>query len=190
MRLSRRHERRACANAGILRGFTLVELMVTIAIAAILLAIAVPSFDGVALSMKLTSYANDLVASTLLARSEAIKRNAVVSLCVSSDGTSCGTGGWEQGWMVMCKTTDNTFCDSAGANTMVIQYQPAVSSGWKITESSAITSVSFQPTGTGATAATLTICRATPSVGSQERVVRISASGRPSVTKTANGACS
>jgi type IV fimbrial biogenesis protein FimT len=171
-------------------GFSLIELMVTIAIAAILLAIAAPSFDSVAQSMKLTSYANSLVASIQLARSEAIKRNAVVSLCVSSNGSTCETGGWEQGWIVMCNSTDNTTCDPAGANTIVIESQPAVSSGWKITESSTLASISFQPTGTGANAATLTVCRASPSVSTQERVVRISASGRPSVTKTANAACS
>jgi len=178
------------ARTGSPRGFTLVELMVTVAIAAILMGIAAPSFNNIALSMKLTSYANNLVASTLLARGEAIKRNAVVSLCVSSNGTSCGTGGWEQGWIVMCNTTDNISCDPLGSSTIVIQYQPAVASGWKITESSAIASIPFQPTGIGATAATLTVCRATPSVGSQERVVRISSSGRPTVTKTANGVCS
>lgn len=194
MRFSRRPVRGTGVRPAVLRGFTLFELMVTIAIAAILLGIAAPAFDGVMLSVKLTSYANNLVASTLLARSEAINRTAVVSLCVSSDGSSCGTGGWEQGWIVMCRSTNNTSCDPADnpadPYTIVIQSQPALSSGWKITASSAITSVSFQPTGTGATSAVLTVCRATPSVGSQERVVRISASGRPSVTKTANAACS
>jgi type IV fimbrial biogenesis protein FimT len=78
------------------RGFTLIELMVTISIMAILLMIAVPSFQNATLGSKLSSFANGLVASAHLARSEAIKRNADVTLCVSnSDGTDGGSGGWE-----------------------------------------------------------------------------------------------
>lgn len=173
-----------------IRGFTLIELLVAITIASILLAIAIPSFSSIMLGVKLSSYADSLVAGATLARSEAIKRNAVVSMCVSANGASCGSGGWEQGWLVMCNTSDNVVCDSAGAGTLVIQHQAATSAGWKITESSALTSIAFQPTGTGATSATLVACRAAPTVGDRERVVRISASGRPSVTRTSNGACS
>lgn len=173
-----------------MRGFTLIELMVTIAIAAVLLSVAMPSFDSVILSTKLSAYSGNLVASTLLARGEAIKRNAVVSLCVSSNGASCGTGGWEQGWLVTCQTTDQVVCDPSGAATLVIQYQPTVSPGWKISEANALTRISFDPTGVGATSATMTVCRATPSVGTQQRVVRISATGRPYVSKTSGTTCS
>ena len=80
------------------RGFTLIELVVTLTVAAILLAIAVPSFYDATLGSKLASYANNFVASVSLARSEAIKRNAAVTLCASSDGASCASGGWEQGF--------------------------------------------------------------------------------------------
>lgn len=156
------------------RGFSLIELLVAISILGILSAIALPSFSEALLSNKLRSYANNLVASAHLARSEAIKSNSVVTLCVSSDGASCAAGGWEQGWIVLSGAT-------------VIKHQQAVASGYKITASAA--SVSFQPTGVGATQATLTICRATPTAGSQERVVSISATGRPSVTKTTSGTC-
>jgi type IV fimbrial biogenesis protein FimT len=166
-------------------GFTLVELLVTITVAGVLLAVAIPSFIDVTLGSKLGSYANNLVASVYLARSEAIKRNTPVTLCVSTNGTSCATGGWQQGWIVLVGTT-------------VIQIQPALNgsgsgstglSGLKISEASSISSLTFQPTGVGATTAILKVCRATPTVGNQERVVTISLTGQATVAKTKTGVC-
>lgn len=168
-----------------LSGFTLVELMVTIAVMAVLLAVAAPVFNDATLGGKLSSYANNFVASAHLARSEAIKRNAAVTLCVSTNGTSCALDcppdpicGWEQGWIV--RAADGT----------VIQRQQALPTGLKVTEAGGAASLGFQSTGVGMTsAATLTVCRATPTVGSQERVVSISATGRPTVSRTTAGAC-
>ena len=157
------------------RGFTLVELMVTIVVLAVLVSMAIPSFDYVKLSNRLNSYSTDLVAGSQVARSEAIKRNAVVTLCASSNGTSCTPGGWEQGWIVLGGT--------------VLQRQLAAPTGLKI-DSGGIASLSFQPTGAGATAATFTVCRATPSVGREERVVTIDATGRPWVKRTTAAVCS
>lgn len=158
-------------------GFTLIELMVTIAVMAILLGIAVPSFNNVTLGSQLASYANNLASSALLARSEAIKRNAPVTLCISSSGTACGTGAWEQGWIVIVSGT-------------VLHRQEALPSGLKVTETAATDEIIFRPTGVGATAATFTVCRAAPSAGSQERVVTIDRTGRAAVSKSANGVCS
>lgn len=166
-------------------GFTLIEMMVTIAVLAILLALAVPSFNDAVLSGKLSTIANNLVASTHLARSEAIKRNNQVTLCVSTDGSTCTGGTWNQGWIVMCPTNDNVACNPAGANTMVFQTQSAAPPGFSVSEGGGATTLVFTSTG-GVQAApyTLTICRATPSVGSQNRVVNIIATGRTSVTTT------
>lgn len=157
------------------QGFSLIELMIAIALLGILLAIAVPSFTDAVLGSKLRSYANNFLASTYLARGEAIKRNSVVKLCASSNGTSC-TGSWEQGWIVLAGTT-------------AIQRQPALSSGMKMTESGGISSIDFAPTGVGVTPATLTLCRATPSAGNQERVISINSTGRASIAKTTNASC-
>lgn len=162
-------------RALIQRGVTLVELMVTISVLAILLAIAVPSFTEIILSSRLRSHANDFVATAILARGEAIKRNTVVTLCASSNGTSCA-GSWEEGWIVLAGTT-------------VIHRQQALPAGMKMTGSGGIGSINFPPTGVGVTPATLTVCRATPNAGSQERVISVGATGRAAVTKTATGVC-
>jgi type IV fimbrial biogenesis protein FimT len=157
-----------------MRGFTLIELMVTITIVAILLAIAIPSFSELALSSKLSANANSLVAGAHLARSEAIKRNAVVTLCASANATSCNGSGWEDGWIILSGTT-------------VIKAQEAASSGMRLNGS--VLSINFQPTGASATQATITVCRKTPTVGGKERVVTISSTGRTSVAKTTAGVC-
>lgn len=156
-------------------GFTLIELMVTIAVAAVLLTIALPSFVDTTLNSKLRATANNLSAAAMLARSEAIKRNSATRLCPSSDNTSC-SGDWEDGWIVI--SSDNT----------VVHREGPVPDGYKV--NTAATVLTFEPSGVGSTATDFVICRATPSVGSQERRVSISATGRPSVTRTTTGSCS
>ena len=151
------------------RGFTLIELLVTITIAGILAALAVPTFDSVALSSKLNSLSSSFMASAQLARSEAIKRNQPVTLCASSNGTGC-TGAWKDGWVVLFGTT-------------VIQSQAKFPNGFQMSDSGGVTSIVFQPTGVGATYANLTLCRATPTVGDQKRTITISTTGRPDLTR-------
>ncbi|ACX94881.1 GspH/FimT family pseudopilin [Halothiobacillus neapolitanus] len=64
-----------------MRGFTIIELMITLVVAAILLAIAIPSFTYLTVSNKLTTSANSLVSNLAIARMAAIKRNADVGVC-------------------------------------------------------------------------------------------------------------
>lgn len=66
------------------RGVTLIELMITIAVAAVLLMIAVPSFRNITLANRLDTAANDVVNAIHMARMEAIKRNASVQFCGNS----------------------------------------------------------------------------------------------------------
>ncbi|WP_458069224.1 GspH/FimT family pseudopilin [Rhodanobacter sp. BL-MT-08] len=86
-------------TARFVRGFTLTELMVTLTVLVILVAIAIPSFSRLILSNRLTTTANDMVGAINSARMEAVKRNAATQFCGSSTalnttdtlGTACGT---------------------------------------------------------------------------------------------------
>ncbi|CBA15790.1 GspH/FimT family pseudopilin [Xanthomonas albilineans] len=97
------HGKRALVEPARQRGFTVVELMVTIAILAILMALAVPSFTALIRSNRLTSTANELVAALQLTRSEAVRLNGGVSLCRSDNGKACAAGGNWTGFLVVAR---------------------------------------------------------------------------------------
>ncbi|WP_382200737.1 GspH/FimT family pseudopilin [Hydrogenophaga defluvii] len=87
------------------RGFTLVELMVTTSIAAVMLAIAAPSLRDFVQRSQLSSAANDLSLALMYARSEAIKRGWPVTVCKSANPSAsspaCSSAAnWQTGWVV------------------------------------------------------------------------------------------
>lgn len=86
------------------RGFSLIELMVTIAVVAILLGVALPSFAETLARNRIASTANDLMAGMNLARLEAIRRNATAGVCASKSGTACDGGTWDTHWVVFVGT--------------------------------------------------------------------------------------
>lgn len=89
-------------------GFTLVELMITLAIVGILLVVGVPSLKSFMQSNQLVAASNELVSAIHVARSEAIKQNAAVTVCESSDGKNCATSGdWKNGWIVFVDSDYN-----------------------------------------------------------------------------------
>lgn len=80
-------------------GFTLIELMFTLAVAAILLSLAAPSFRDTIKNTRLVTEVNNLASGLSFARSEAIKRGLFVTLCKSNDNATC-SGNWQDGWIV------------------------------------------------------------------------------------------
>lgn len=87
------------------KGFTLVELMITVSIASILLAVAVPNYQSLMRDSRLTTQANELMTALHYARSEAVKRSVRVTICKSSDGSACNNGSnWQDGWLIFSDT--------------------------------------------------------------------------------------
>ena len=82
-------------------GFTLIELMITLIIVGVLLVVGVPSLKTFMESGRLIASTNELLSALHVARAEAIKTNARVTICESSDGSTCSTtGSWKNGWIV------------------------------------------------------------------------------------------
>jgi len=100
-------------------GFTLVELMVSLAILAVLLAIAAPSYRDFVVDSRMKAEADEFLTMLVYARSEAVKRNGMVSTCSSGDGTGCaGSGNWAQGWIVFIDLDGDGAFDS-GSDTIL-----------------------------------------------------------------------
>jgi len=94
------------------KGFTLIELMVTVAVAIVVLAVGIPMYDRVIENSRSVSIINQMITDLQLARSEAIKQQLFVSLCTSTTGSSC-TGGndWHDGWIVWVDADDDGVLD-------------------------------------------------------------------------------
>ncbi len=146
-------------------GFTLLELMVALAIGSIILVVGVPSFKGTLDNQRMTSATNELIMSLNLAKSEAIKRVAYVSVCKSSDGVSCTAAGtsWDDGWIVFANATVANL-GSVDVGDEMIGVNPALRDSLTMIPIGAIDGfLSFRPSGTLGTATanmtgTLTVC--------------------------------
>lgn len=159
-------------------GFTLIELMVTVAVLATLITIAVPSFRDLLSNSRSATLTNELVFSLKIARSESIKRGVRTELCPRKQGdtATCSTSAsdWSNGWVarIVEGCTDNceVLHDSRqGVPSHAVNYNQ--------------TRVSFDRSGRllGSVGGTFTICDA--KVSSSGRQIVLSGTGRTRLVK-------
>lgn len=160
-------------------GTTMVELLTTLAIVAVLATLAAPSFHTIQLNSRRTAVVNGFLHSLFLARSEAIKRAQIVSVCRSSDGRNCdpSAGDWSAGWIVFVNRDRDEPPERDAAEQLITS-----SGGWP---GGSITSnrraYSFRPTTQGVVNGTIVFCDARGSA--HARAIIISHTGRPRVAQ-------
>lgn len=107
-----------------LSGFTLIELMVTIAVLGILLSIAIPSYQDMVLNNRIAAQANQVMTALNYARSEAVKRAAPATVCSTNGGAACaGSTNWSNGWLVFADANGNGTVDGG---EVVLRVWPAL----------------------------------------------------------------
>lgn len=163
-------------------GFTLLELMITVAIAAILLTVAVPGFQTTIANNRLVTQTNSLVTDINIARSEAVKRGTGVVLCSSADPNAAapaclGAGNaWTSGWIVF---VDNDNNGAFGAGDTLIKVSQASGGTATILTAGDLNTFTYNGDGTSAIAnnADFVICDNRGEAFGRQ--VQIRSTGRP-----------
>lgn len=179
-------------------GFTLIEMLVTIAVASSLMAVAVPSFTSILRQNRMLTQVNAFSNDLNFARSEAMREGLTVSVCPSSNGNSCAVGGasWKLGWIIFL---DPTASGTLPNGTSPMRVRAGFAGGDTFTSSTStpsynpsIASISFNRDGFSMNLPSggITLTGQTYPVDSTAtRCVAISFSGRQVVQKAGTGRC-
>jgi len=172
-------------------GFTLIELMVTVAIVAVLASLAAPSFRAMLVNRSVQAAADTLVSDMRFARSEALKRSTRTVICRSLNSTSCaGVGSWSDGWIVFVDMNSNSSVDAGDDIVKVQQSLPNIASIQSLNPGSDLPKFKYEPTGFAKSSSQTFIFTPTGTVSAgSTRLVCISNQGRPALRSVGTSSC-
>ena len=131
-------------------GFTLYELLVTMLVIGIVMTIGIPNMSAFTANSRMAATANDLHSSFMLARSEAARSKAIITICASANSlapTATCNGTFDDGWIIFVDLDGDL--QRAGAGENVLRRNPAIDSNIDININANATYFSFAPTGLG-----------------------------------------
>jgi type IV fimbrial biogenesis protein FimT len=173
------------------KGFTLVELLITMVVVSILLATAIPSFMQFIKNNRVIGQANSLVVSTHMARNEAVKRGTGTTMCAANatmDGCSTDNvwpAGWSAGWIVFSDLDRDGVIDSGTGACLETEdcLLIAVDGPKKSTLTAASLDIRFVPTGLTSNGPLILTLKADDCVHKQKRSITITRQGHTTVTE-------
>jgi type IV fimbrial biogenesis protein FimT len=166
---------------GRMAGFTLVEAMTTLALGALLVGVAIPSFQHLLADNAMSAARNSMVTHLHLARSEAVKRGITAVLCPSFDGLGCLQGfEWQGGFMLFSDSNNNRIYDPG---ELLLQFKQHDFGNVRVLTSGGRKRIAYKADGTSAGYnATFTFCDKTGQVA--PRAILLANSGRPRLSDT------
>jgi len=131
-------------------GFTVYELLITMLVVGVIMTIGVPNFAALTQNSRISGTANDLLGSFHLARSEAARSKANVTLCASSNSltaqAACG-GTFDDGWIIFVDLNGDLIRDGEGEN--ILRAYPAIPQSINIVTNGGAAYFGFSPSGLG-----------------------------------------
>jgi len=164
-------------------GVTLIEMMVALAVLAFLITVAIPGFQELFRGNRVVTQANQVLHALALARSEAVKRSAPITICKNNGASPPGCSNaanntWESGWIIYADANGNG-AYNAGEEILV---EEATAAGYSVRTTNNYQTVQFLANGTPNFSDTFRVCR--PDADTQKsRSVTINVIGRGSVTE-------
>lgn len=178
-----------------MRGFTLIELMFTVALAGILTTLAAPSLGKMIKTNRVQSEASGFVGDLMVARTEAVKRGQNVSACVSTDSMTCSTvatNKWDSGWIVF--SDPSATCTGASAAVPPVRVRKAFVNGDTLVASTASTvCVTFNREGFTSNLGSATVTfklHTSDTLPQATRCVAVDLGGRITTQITGQASCS
>ncbi|HKE93393.1 MAG TPA: GspH/FimT family pseudopilin [Povalibacter sp.] len=164
-------------------GFTILELLMGVAILAVTLSIAVPSFSAMMRTNRLAGQVNEMVTAMNYARSEAYKRGVTVSVCATNTSGACASSGtaWANGWLVITDPNNNGVTDT-GETVLQTFAAPVGNFTYSPTPSSS-RFVGFRPLGVVSGATTSIDIYKSGCSGIEKRTISVATTGRISLAK-------